>query len=119
LYPGNVNLDQNKGLGEMVYQFNEYASPDGHTEYAGSTNYTVKLQHVNKPTTLSDFKNGGALMLTEFPDGNDTWQNTSVSLTLNFAGGAGSNTPIKWTNVNIDENNTHRILYFDGGFKAR
>jgi len=120
LYPGNVNLNDNKNRGDMVYQFNEYGSAEGPMEYAGSTSYSVKLQHVNKPATLSEFqKNGGALLLTEFPEGNDTWQNTYVQMTLNFAGGAGSSTPIKWTGINIDENNTHRILYFDGNFKAR
>jgi len=120
LYPGNVNLNVNKELGDMVYEFNEYGSIEGPLEYQGKTSYSVKLWGVNKPATLSEFtKNGGALMLTEFPQGDDTWQNSVVTLTLNFAGGAGPSTPIHWSNINIDQNFRTRILYFDGSFKPK
>jgi hypothetical protein len=120
LYPGSVNLNNPRQFGDMVFQYNEAGSPEGEIEYQGNTAYSVKMESVNKPATLSEFtKNGGSLMLSIFPNGNDTWQNTAILVTLKFEGGLGPSTPIKFTNVNIDQNGPHRILYFDGNFKAQ
>ncbi len=115
LYPGTVNLDTPYNE-NFVYAYNQATTPEAGLEYQDDTNYAVKLEQV-RPATLSQFKNGGAIELNIFPNGNDTWDNSSIVLTLNFEGGLGPSGPITFSNVNIDQNGPHRILYFDGNFK--
>jgi thiol-activated cytolysin len=118
LYPGRVNLDNPQDLQDYVFAYNQSSTPEAGLEYGPNTTYTVKLEQV-KPATLSQFtKNGGALELSIFPNGNDTWKNKSVSVILSFEGGLGPNKPIVYSNVNIDQDGPHLILYFDGGFNA-
>jgi Thiol-activated cytolysin len=120
LWPGNDNISSNKQYGDMVFEYNQSGSAESGLEYQGNTTYSVKMESVNKPATLSQFtKHGGQLLLSIFPNGSDTWQNSVIMVTLNFEGGLGPATPIKYTNINIDQNSPHRVLYFDGNFKAQ
>jgi Thiol-activated cytolysin len=120
LWPGNDKISTAKGYNDMVFEFNESGSPEKQLEYKPNTSYTVKLESVNKHATLSQFtKNGGQILWSIFPNGNDTWKNSVIMVTLTFEGGMGPSTPIKYININIDQNSPHRILYFDGNFKAQ
>jgi hypothetical protein len=120
LWPGNDNISANKQYGDMVFQFQEAGSPEGEIEYKPSSNYTVKMVGVKKPATLSEFtKNGGQILFSIFPPGNDTWKNNVIEVTLTFEGDAAPAPTIRFDNIEIDESNPHRILYFDGGFKAK
>lgn len=121
LYPGNVNLGVPAQKDwKLVFSFDEYDSPEGPLEYNGKTSYTVKMEGVYRPATLSEFtKNGGILVFTERPqpsNPNDIWQNVAIVMTLNFAGGQSQT--ITWSTINIDQNFPERILYFDGKFKG-
>ncbi len=118
LWPGNANIDPKKQYGDMVFQFNEAASPEGMIEYQSNSSYTVKMDAVNKPATLSQFtKNGGQVLLSIFPSGNDTWDIATMQMTLTFDGGNAQT--VRWSNISIDQNGPHRVLYFDGNFKAQ
>jgi len=118
LYPGNVNLDKTVVSKPPVFRYNEQADGGGEIEFDNNQQITNKLLEVNRSTTLSEFtKNGGAIVLTEFPPGNDTWQNSQLSLTLNFEGAKPQT--ITYTNANVSEVNKKLILYFTGEFKVQ
>ena len=119
LYPGSVNLDKGPSQ-DFVFAYDQAQTPEAGLEYKSNTNYTVKLSET-RPATLSQFtKNGGALELTIFPNGSwDTWNNTSISVTLNFDGPGGPAKPITFSNINISNDETHRVVYFDGTFKPQ
>jgi hypothetical protein len=118
LYPGNVNLDKTTIMRPPVFLYNEFADGGGQVEYKPNEQITVKLLEVNKTTTLSEFtKNGGAIVLNEFPPGNDKWQNAQLNLTLNFEGGVSHQ--ISFTNANVSEVDKRLILYFTDAFKVQ
>jgi hypothetical protein len=119
LYPGSANLNDPKDYADMVFYYNEGASAEGMMEYQGNSTYSIRLESVDKPVTLSQFKNGGQLLFSIFPNGNDTWQNSVILVTLNFEGGVGPKSPLKYSNVQIDQSGPHRILYFDSNFNPK
>lgn len=118
LYPGTVNL--NKGPSQdFVFAYNQAQTPEAGLEYVAGSKYTAVLWQT-RPATLSQFKkDGGALELNIFPNGNDTWVNSAITVTLKFDGPGGPANPITYNNISIDQNEPHRVLYFDGNFSAK
>ena len=118
LYPGTVNLNNGPSQ-DFVFAYNQAQTPEAGLEYQAGSKYTAVLSQT-RPATLSQFtKNGGALELNIFPNGNDTWVNSVILVTLKFDGPGGPANPIKYSNISIDQNETHRVLYFDGSFTAK
>ena len=128
LWPGNYKINNNYAQnGDMVFEYNQLNSPEAGLEYQSNANYTIKMQRVNRPATLSEFtKNGGELELSLFPIGgnglfgrNDNWTINAMTVTLNFEGDVGGGKSITFKNIYIDQNSPHRVLYFDSGFNAK
>jgi hypothetical protein len=118
LWPGNYDISPSKQYGDMVFQYQQALDEGGTTEYYPNASYTVEMERVNKLATLSQFtKNGGQMLFSLFPVGNDTWQNGGIEVTLNFEGMPPKK--VSFENITIDQDGRHRMLYFDGTFHAR
>jgi hypothetical protein len=142
LYPGSVNQQLNP-RGPVNINFNNlgaaFASADNwlnyiaggsifalgsgpnSPEYQQNTSITLEMSKENRVATLSDFASkGGALRLHLEPHNTDTWDISTIFLTLNFSGTTAPAQKITFTGfAPMSNSNTELLLYFGPDFKQR
>jgi hypothetical protein len=93
----------------------------GSMEYGEQSSETRKLlPGSDKPLSLSDFqKDGGVLILRMYPDGDDEWDISNLTLEFNFENGANiSNKPLTYSKLRLSEDAKTAWLYFDKSLNA-
>jgi hypothetical protein len=92
-----------------------YTNNGNSSEMDAHTNFSNILSVVTS-ALYTDFKNGGRMHLHIEPNGNDTWDIQSLTLSLSFNNGSPI-APMTWTNVVVSQNNKDYDFSFDGGFQ--
>ena len=71
---------------------------------------------VVREANVSDFANGGTILMRIYPNGHDTWKINSFSVTLYFNNDSGSPHKITWNGFTVAQDSPSRILEFDKNF---
>ena len=71
---------------------------------------------VLREANVSDFANGGTILMRIYPNGHDTWKINSFSVTLYFNNDSGSPHKITWKGFTVAQDSPSRILEFDKNF---
>jgi hypothetical protein len=143
LYPGGVNQQQNPsgpatfGFGNLFSLSDSwmnyiaggsvfaYGSGPNSPDYPNNSSITVQMYPQNRASTLSEFTaKGGAFRLHLEPHNTDTWNISSITVTLNFAGPTAAPQKITFPGYpngfpQMSNSNTDLLLYFGPDFKPR
>jgi hypothetical protein len=129
LYPGKVNKTTSGSNPETTMSLLEYLQQDAvasygsgynSAEYPNNAQTTVQMYGINKFATLNDFKDGGSLHLHLEPQNNDTWDISTVTVTLTFAGNVTPPKKITFSGITpVSNDNTELNLYFGADDKQR
>jgi len=120
LYLTNATVTKPNNILHIDGAFYKYKEGPTSTEYAEHSSVTRKLEQVNKPLTLNDFrKDGGAFVLQLYPHGGDEWHIGTLEVTLNFEGSAETPITMNFSNLQVSNSSPYAILYFDKQFKPK
>jgi hypothetical protein len=73
---------------------------------------------VVREANVSDFSNGGSVIINIVPNGHDTWKINSFTVTLYFNNDPGSPHRITWNGFTLSQDSRWRTLQFDKNFNA-
>jgi hypothetical protein len=71
---------------------------------------------VVREANVSDFSNGGSILITIKPNGHDTWKISKFSVTMYFNNDPGSPHKMTWEGFTLSQDSRTRTLEFDKNF---